>query len=611
MRYLLNAAEMKSCDISTIKRFKVPSEALMERAALAVRDAAIDEFHPRKVLVLCGSGNNGGDGFAAARLLLIAGVKADVLFLGKHAGMTDQCRLEEMIFTNYGGITLPDDADIHGYDLIIDALFGIGLSRQVLGRYADVINAVNRADTPVLSVDIPSGISADDGQIQGTAVKADVTVTFQYEKVGQKLFPGEEYCGKLIVADVGINEYRPGNEYRTGDEYRAGGSFRETFSAQMAFSGNNIESGPQTASPSPAPSAAFGKQSDEPVYTLDQSDLPSLLPRRHADDNKGTHGKLLIAAGNSGMAGAAILAAKAAFRSGVGMVCLLTHPDNRLAIHTAVPEAIFAPWPEYPECAAVSQANGSATAAGADASAAEPSGDFILSQGESSQNLYAHQTTPLSEEGFALVDRWLTWCDALVVGPGFGTTAQSIALLTHLLRNYAGPVVIDADALNLMAQHPQLSPINAIPAIITPHPGEMRRLLAAGQKQAVDEASTQPEGSLTVSDIVSHPIQIASDYSRRTGLITVLKGARTVVTDGNEIMLNTLGNEGMATAGSGDTLTGIIGSLLAQRLAPFEAAKTGVLLHALAGDKAAEVLGARSMKAGDLADFLPEVLKRI
>ena len=604
MRYLLKAAEMKSCDISTIERFKVPSEVLMERAALAVRDAAINEFHPRKVLVLCGSGNNGGDGFAAARLLLIAGVKADVLFLGKHSHMTDQCRLEEMIFTNYGGITLPDDADLHGYDLIIDALFGIGLSREILGRYADVINAVNRTDTPVLSVDIPSGISADDGQIQGNAVKADVTVTFQYEKLGQKLFPGEEYCGKLIVADVGINEYRAGDEYRTsdvyragdkypaGDDYRAGDEYRtgdkypasddylagEGFreaAGLMSFSGGQPE-----------------QPSGEPVYTLEVSDLPSLLPRRHADDNKGTHGKLLIAAGNSGMAGAAILAAKAAFRSGVGMVCVLTHPDNRLAIQTAVPEAIFAPWPQLEV--------GSDTASDTTPDAA------YVPAADSSQS-----RNSLSPDGLAAVDRWLSWCDALAVGPGFGTTDQSFALLTYLLRSYTGPMVIDADALNLMAQHPQLSPIGAIPAIITPHPEEMRRLLGAGRKQVSDEAVTHPEGDLTVSDIAAHPIHIASEYARRTGLITVLKGARTVVTDGSEVMLNTLGNEGMATAGSGDTLTGIIGSLLAQRLFPFDAAQTGVLLHALAGDKAAVSVGKRSMKAGDLADFLPEVLNRI
>ena len=519
MRFLLSHSEMKSCDSSTTERYGIPPEVLMERAALAVRDTVLQEFAPEKVLVLCGSGNNGGDGFAAARLLLLSGVQADVLFLGTHAHMTDQCLLEEKIFQNYGGRLLEDDADIHGYDLIIDALFGIGLSRDVLGRYADMINAVNRADTPVLSVDIPSGISADDGQIMGTAVRADVTVTFQYEKLGQMLFPGAEYCGKLVVADVGISD------------------------------------------------CLSVRDSDEPVCTLERSDLASLLPRRHADDNKGDCGKLLIAAGNSGMAGAAILAARAAFRSGVGMVCILTHEDNRLAVQTAVPEAIFAPWPGSTETG----------------------------------NSEAGKSGCAGVPGYSAVDRWLSWCDAAAVGPGFGRTDQSRKLLTYILRNYAGPLVVDADALNIMSENPQLAPINSVPAIITPHPGEMKRLLNAHRAKEEPEISTE--------EIVSHPVGIARDFAKTSGMITVLKGARTVVTDGDEVMLNTLGNEGMATAGSGDSLTGIIGSPLAQRLDPFEAARTGVLLHALAGDRAAAKLGTRSMKAGDLADCLPDVLK--
>ena len=199
MKVLLNSSEMKSCDVSTMMQYGIPSEVLMERAALAVRDAAVKHFHPENVLVLCGSGNNGGDGFAAARLLMDLVIRADVLFLGTHARMTEQCRQEEDIFQRCGGQVLPDDASLSGYDLIIDALFGIGLSREVLVRYADLINAVNRSDTPVLSVDMPSGVSADSGQILGTAIHADLTVTFQFEKLGQKLFPGAERCGKLIT----------------------------------------------------------------------------------------------------------------------------------------------------------------------------------------------------------------------------------------------------------------------------------------------------------------------------------------------------------------------------------------------------------------------------
>ena len=417
-----------------------------------------------------------------------------------------------------------------GRGVIIDALFGIGLSREVLGRYADLINAVNRSDTPVLSVDMPSGVSADSGQVLGTAIRADLTVTFQFEKLGQKLFPGAELCGRLLTFDVGIRNPVPSH---------AG------FSA--ASGGGNPD------------------QENSPVYTLEEKDLPALLPRRHADDHKGNCGKLLIISGDTGMAGAAILAAKAALRSGVGMVCVLSHPDNRLAIQTAVPEALFAPWP------------------------ADLSPD---------------------SDGRKLLARWISWCDAAAAGPGLGTDTFSLSLLTVFLQHCKGPVVLDADALNLLAEHPELLPLErlsdpvsdtapetdfcGISAVITPHPGEMSRLTHS-----------------PIDEILTGPIRVARSYSQETGLTVVLKGARTVVTDGTDTMLNTLGNEGMATAGSGDSLTGIIGALLAEGLAPFDAAQTGVLLHAMAGDKAAAVLGTRSMKAGDLADFLPEVLKDI
>ena len=247
------------------------------------------------------------------------------------------------------------------------------------------------------------------------------------------------------------------------------------------------------------------------------------------------------------------------------MVCVLSHPDNRLAVQTAVPEALFAPWP------------------------ADLSPD---------------------SDGRKLLARWLLWCDAAAVGPGLGTDASSLSILTAFLRNYRGSAVLDADALNLLAEHQKLlSPERLsdsisdtapgtdfcdVSAVITPHPGEMSRLTHS-----------------PVNEILTDPVHVARSYSRKTGMTVVLKGARTVVTDGADTMLNTLGNEGMATAGSGDSLTGIIGSLLAQGLEPFDAAQAGVLLHAMAGDKAAEALGTRSMKAGDLADFLPEVLKGI
>ncbi len=499
MRYLLNADQMKACDQATIEKFKVPSEVLMERAALAVRDVVLERYpDAHRILAICGSGNNGGDGYAAARLLNLAGRSADVLFVGKHDRRTQQTALQAEIFLRYGGRELPDDASLKGYDLILDALFGIGLTRDVIGRYADVIGAVNRVDTPVLAIDIPSGVSADTGGIMGCAVQADVTVTMQYEKLGQMLYPGAYCCGELLVRDVGITD-----------------------------------------------EAVDWKS--EPVYAMERSDLRDMLPRRRPDANKGTYGRLLVIAGARDMAGAACLAGRAAIAGGCGLVKILSDEANRVIIQSTVPEALYAPWPE---------------------------------DGEISDHL--------------------KWADAVAIGPGLGQSPHSHALVSYLLSSWSGPMVIDADALNLIANDPSLLPDHPLRAVVTPHPGEMSRLSAI-----------LDDGPRTIPQITADPVGAAVSLAGRLGCVSVMKGARTVVSDGEQVWLNLYGNDGMAAGGSGDVLTGLTGSLLAQGADPADAAKAAVLLHALAGDAAAEEIGTRSMKAGDLITYLPRVFRGI
>lgn len=499
MRYLLNADQMKACDQATIEKFKVPSLVLMERAALAVRDVVLDRFpDARKILVICGSGNNGGDGYAAARLLNLAGRTADVLFVGKHDRRTEQTALQAEIFLRYGGRELPDDTSFKGYDLILDALFGIGLKREVIGRYADVIGAVNRVDTPVVAIDIPSGVSADTGQIMGCAVQADLTVTMQYEKLGQMLYPGAYCCSEVIAKDVGITD-----------------------------------------------DAADWKS--EPVYALEKADLKDLLPKRRPDANKGTYGKLLLIAGAKDMAGAAVLAGRAAQAGGCGLVKVLSDEANRVIVQSSLPEALFAPWPE-------------------------------------DHDISGH----------------LEWADAVAIGPGLGQSVQNREILSAVLSSWSGPLVLDADALNLIAKEPSLIAKRPLNAVLTPHPGEMSRLSAVLES-----------GSRGIAEVVSDPVGMAFSLAGELGCISVVKGARTVISDGQQVWLNLYGNEGMATGGSGDVLTGLIGSLLAQGADLCDAAKAGVLLHALAGDTAAQAVGSRSLKAGDLVSFLPQVMREI
>lgn len=499
MRYLLNADQMKACDQATIERFKVPSLVLMERAALAVRDVVLERYPDAgRILVICGSGNNGGDGYAAARLLNLAGRRADVLFVGKHDHRTEQTALQAEIFLNYGGRELPDDTSLKGYDLILDALFGIGLKREVIGRYADVIGAVNRVDTPVVAIDIPSGVSADTGHIMGCAIEADVTVTMQYEKLGQMLYPGAYCCGEVLARDVGITE--------DGAAWKS-----------------------------------------EPVYALERSDLKDMLPARLPDANKGTYGKLLLIAGAKDMAGAACLAARAALAGGCGLVKVLSDEANRIILQSTIPEALFAPWPQ--------------------------DGDLSAS---------------------------LKWADAVAIGPGLGQTTQSRSLLSAVLSSWDGPLVIDADALNLIANEPALLPNHSLDAVLTPHPGEMSRL-----------SSILETGARSIVQILADPVKAATDLSDALGCVTVGKGARTVIADSGQVWLNVYGNEGMASGGSGDVLTGIIGSFLAQGADKADAAKAGVLVHALSGDAAAVKAGTRSMKAGDIIAQIPEILKEV
>ncbi len=499
MKYLLNAQQMKACDKATIEVFGMPSLVLMERAALAVRDVVLLRYpNARRILVVCGSGNNGGDGYAAARLLNLTGRTAEVLFVGKHDHRTDQTALQAQIFQRYGGRELPDDVSFKGYDLILDALFGIGLKREVIGRYADVIGAINRVDTPVVAIDIPSGVSADTGQIMGCAVQADLTVTMQYAKLGQMLYPGAYLCGEVLVKDVGITDVHV-------------------------------------------------KWESEPVYAMEETDLVDLLPARRPDANKGTYGKLLLIAGAKDMAGAACLAARAALSGGTGLVKVLSDEANRVIIQSCVPEALFAPWPM--------------------------DGD---------------------------VTDYLEWADCVAIGPGLGQSEQSEAILSCVLTSWRGPMAVDADALNLIAKDRSLAESLPPGAVLTPHPGEMSRLSALFNGMP-----------LSVSEAAASPVECAVRCSKSLGCITVMKGARTVVTDSEQVWLNLYGNDGMACGGSGDVLTGIIGSLLAQGSDAADAAKAGVLLHALAGDEAAKTIGKRAMKAGDLIVFLSEAIRKI
>lgn len=300
MRYLPNGAWMQKADAHTIQGIGVPSVVLMEHAAESmVRILEEENIDCSKTLIVCGAGNNGGDGFAVARLLFLKKKQVTVVFVGKESSMTEECQLQYRIIKNMGidvVTVLPKDE----YSLIIDAVFGVGLCREISGHYAEVIEQMNAMSGTKVAADIPSGVCSKTGNVLGIAFQADLTITFQCEKIGCILFPGKNYAGKVNVTDIGI--------------------------CTNIFENNK-----------------------EVYYTLSQKDLKERLPKRKPDTHKGSYGKVLMLTGSKGMAGAAFLSAKAAYVCGAGLIQIYTDELNRTVLQQLLPEAIIATYEIYDE----------------------------------------------------------------------------------------------------------------------------------------------------------------------------------------------------------------------------------------------------------------------
>ena len=298
MRYLPDGEQMKAADAYTIGQLGIPSLVLMERAALKV----VEEMHKHGInlsdaLIVCGSGNNGGDGFAVARLLREEGLRAEVLFAGRESSLSEECALQKTVAERLG-IRIFTDLPGREYTVIIDALFGVGLSREISGRYADIIEWMNRQTGQKVAVDIPSGVCARTGRILGTAFRADLTVAMECVKLGCELLPGKNYAGETVAAPIGIRD-------------------------------------------------DILKDDLQVCFTYDREDLPELLPERTADSHKGSYGKVLMITGSSGMAGACYLSARSAYGVGAGLVQIYTAEDNRAVIQQLLPEAIVSCYRQY------------------------------------------------------------------------------------------------------------------------------------------------------------------------------------------------------------------------------------------------------------------------
>lgn len=496
MKKVVTPRQMSAMDRYTITDIGVPGCVLMERAALRVAEA----LPAGRVLVFCGLGNNGGDGYALARILH-TGRRQVTCFVLEPDNLKDEAKKQYMAAKNVGVSMETQGARLaalfHECDIIVDALFGTGLKRPLRWPCDELVKEINQAGKYVVSVDIPSGIDGETGHVMGCAVRADCTVAMQFIKLGCCLFPGREYAGKLIAADIGIPE-------------------------ELA--------------------------KDIVCDMLEDGDIRPKA--RAADTHKNDFGHVGVLAGSLGMAGAGALCSSAALRAGAGLVSW------------AVPEEI-AP-----------------VAAG-----------FTREVMTRPLPCRWGQFSPEAIEDALL---FLEGKTALAMGPGLGREC-AVDFVKTLAQHIACPVVLDADALYAVSQEPAI--LEQIPGdkILTPHAGEMARLAGC-----------------TAQEIGQQPLTYVQEYARAHRAVMVLKGPTTVIAapDGR-VALSMAGNAGMATAGSGDVLCGIIAALLAQGLPAFEAACAGCRLHSRAGDAAAARQGMVSMTAGDIIAAVPQVLQTV
>ncbi len=512
MKPLCLAEQMRALDTWTMEESGLPGIVLMENAGKGMAELiedTLESVQGLRTTIICGRGNNGGDGFVIGRWLDRWGAEVVFYVLAELESIQGDAAVN---LKAVQGLDLPvveilnqDDVedlalDLEETDLVVDALLGTGLNAPVKGRYKEAIDLINSCEAFVASVDIPSGISADTGKVMGAAVQADLTGTFGAAKLGQAVYPGLEYCGELEVIDISI------------------------------------------------PDEALPWDSVDHLE-VEAEDVAEFWPVPGPRAHKGDCGHLLILAGSEGKTGAACLTAQGALRVGTGLVTVGCPAGVNHILENKLTEAMTLPL-------------------------AQTADGF------------------LSAKAVDSLAPFLEGKSALAFGPGLGTDPETGELLAWIVEKVPLPLVIDADGLNLLAQNLEMIRWCADSAVLTPHPGEMARLLKT-----------------TTEKVQADRIKAVKTLVQETGQVVVLKGARTVVgSPEGLIFVNPTGNPGLANGGAGDVLTGIIGGLLAQELNALEAALAGVYIHGLAGDMLAQEIRARGFLASEVAEMIPEAV---
>ncbi|MBM4128712.1 MAG: NAD(P)H-hydrate dehydratase [Nitrospira sp.] len=508
---VVTSSEMREIDRKTIQEHGIDGLVLMERAGMAVVARIKEVFGRKKVIVVSGSGNNGGDGLVVARNLHNEGWDVKAFLTAKPEDLKGDALSQYTSAVKFGVDIKPvkellnKPSLITAHTIIVDALLGTGLSKKVTGTIAQVISFLNNSKVPIVSVDIPSGISSDTGQIMGEAIKAGVTVTFGLPKRGHLLFPGAEYSGKLFIEDIGFPK-------------------------------------------SLLDSEELG------VELLTREDIGPLIPERRRYSHKGDYGHVLIVAGSRGKTGAALMAAKACLKSGAGLVTIGIPESLGKVFQSRVTEEMTLMLPDR--------------------------GDGTL-----------------AEEAVKTILGFLgETADVLAIGPGIGVSDDTKEIIKTLIEHSGNPLVIDADGINCLKGEKKILKRAEMPVILTPHPGEMARLI--------------DDPSIGIREIEKDRITTASTFARELNTHLVLKGVPSlIVAPDGKTYINSTGNPGMATAGTGDVLTGMIAGFLSQKLSALNAAILGVYLHGLAGDLAVSEKGEYSLVASDIIEKIPAALR--
>jgi len=512
---IVTASEMAQLDRRTIEEIGIPGIVLMEnagRGAAAFYRQVILDLVKRRIAVVAGSGNNGGDGFVLARLFHEQGATVRVVCLRPPEKLQGDALTNFRILSRLAVEVFVWDENndfsnqlkwIEEAEVIIDAILGTGLSSDVRGLYRDIIEAINQLQKTVLAVDLPSGLDASTGKILGSAIRADATATFGLPKVGQFIEPGEDYVGRLGVVDIGI----PANVVKSCNIQR---------------------------------------------WWLQEESFCGWLRPRIASAHKGQAGHVAVLAGSSGKTGAATLICEGAAHVGAGLVTLFIPSSLNPIVEVKLTEAMTYPIAE------------------------------------------THEQTP-AQAALPEILSFLQGKQALAIGPGISLHPETQELVKSLLLKAPCPMVLDADAVTILAGHCELFKQARQPLVLTPHPGEMARLIQG-----------------TTQDVQRNRLEVAAEFSRNYGVTLVLKGHRTVIAaaDGR-LAINGSGSPAMASGGMGDTLTGMIAGFVGQGLEPFRAACLGVFVHGAAADRRIGQVASRGLLASQILAEIPHVIGRL